>query len=91
MLMKSIGYCKLQTGQLKLVVCKQMEQVIAGCLRQVWEMSVWLYEGQHGFRLRYTCEIKWLCLSGYRALTGRGSEDRRVNNRLSKGFQFSST
>ena len=24
------------------VVCKQMEHVIAGHLRQVWEMSVWL-------------------------------------------------
>ena len=31
------------------VVCKQMEHVIAGYLRQVWEMSGWLYEGQHGF------------------------------------------
>jgi len=35
------------------VVCKQMEHVIAGYLRQVWEMSGWLYEGQHGFRLGY--------------------------------------
>ena len=33
-----------------------MEQVIAGYLRHVWEMSGWLYEGQHGFRPGYSCE-----------------------------------
>jgi hypothetical protein len=33
-----------------------MEHVIAGYLRQVWEMSEWLYEGQHGFRPGYSCE-----------------------------------
>jgi len=38
------------------VVCKQMEHVIAGYLRQVWGMSGWLYEGQHGFRPGYSCE-----------------------------------
>jgi len=38
------------------VVCKQLEHVIAGYLRQVWDMNYWLYEGQHGFRLRYSCE-----------------------------------
>jgi hypothetical protein len=32
------------------VICKQMEYVIAGYLRQVWKISGWLYEGQHGFR-----------------------------------------
>ena len=37
-------------------VCKQMEHVIAGYLRQVWEMSGWLYEGQHGVRPGYPCE-----------------------------------
>jgi hypothetical protein len=40
------------------VVCKQMEHVIAGYMRQVWENSDWLYEGQHGFRLGYLCESK---------------------------------
>jgi len=30
---------------LTLVVCKQMEHVIAGYLREVWEMSGWLYKG----------------------------------------------
>ena len=41
---------------LTLVVCKQMEHIIAGYLRQVWEISGWLYEGQHGFRCGYSCE-----------------------------------
>ena len=35
-----------------------MERVIAGYLRQVWKMSGWLYEGQHGFRPGYSCESK---------------------------------
>ncbi len=38
------------------VVGKQMEHVIAGYLRQVWETNGWLYEGQHGFRPGYSCE-----------------------------------
>jgi hypothetical protein len=38
------------------VVCKQMEHIIAGYLRNVWERSGWLYEGQHGFRPGYSCE-----------------------------------
>jgi hypothetical protein len=33
-----------------------MEHVIAEYLRQVWEMSDLLYEGQHGFRPGYSCE-----------------------------------
>jgi hypothetical protein len=33
-----------------------MEHVIAGYLRQIWERSEWLYEGQHGFRPGYSCE-----------------------------------
>ena len=32
------------------VVCKQMDHVSAGKLKQVWEMSGCLYEGQHDFR-----------------------------------------
>ena len=35
------------------VVGKQLEHVIAGYLRQVWETNGWLYEGQHGFRPGY--------------------------------------
>jgi hypothetical protein len=33
-----------------------MEHVIAGSLRQVWDMSEWLYEGQHEFRPGYSCQ-----------------------------------
>ena len=33
-----------------------MEHVIAGYLRQVWDASGWLYEGQHGFRPGYSFE-----------------------------------
>jgi hypothetical protein len=38
------------------VVCKQIEHVMAGYIRQVWGNSDWLYEGQHGFRPGYSCE-----------------------------------
>ena len=38
------------------VVCKQLEHVLAGYLRQVWDKNAWLYEGQHGFRAGYCCE-----------------------------------
>jgi len=44
-----------QTAELKRS-CKQMEHVIAGSLRQAWQMSGWLYEGQHGFRPGHSCE-----------------------------------
>ena len=33
-----------------------MEHIIAGYLRQVCQMSGWLYEGQHGFRPGYSCK-----------------------------------
>ena len=38
------------------VVRKQLEHVIAGYLRQVWDKNDWLYEGQHGFRPGYSCK-----------------------------------
>jgi hypothetical protein len=38
------------------VVCKQLENVIEGYLREVWDKNVWLYEGDHGFRPGYSCE-----------------------------------
>jgi len=40
------------------VVCKQMEHVIAGYIRQVREDRDWLYEGQHGFRPGYSARVK---------------------------------
>jgi hypothetical protein len=41
---------------LTLVVCKQIEHVIASYLQQVWEGNNWLYEGQRRFWLGYSCE-----------------------------------
>jgi hypothetical protein len=44
------------------VVCKQMEHVIALYLRKISDKKDWLFEGQHGFRLGYSCEsqvITW--------------------------------
>ena len=38
------------------VVCKQLEHVTAGYLRQVWDKYDWLHEGHHGFRPGYSCE-----------------------------------
>jgi hypothetical protein len=35
---------KYRPVSVTLVICKQMEHVIAGYLRIVWEMSGWLYE-----------------------------------------------
>ena len=35
-------------------VYKQMERIIAGYIRQVWEDRDWLYEGQHDFRPGYS-------------------------------------
>jgi hypothetical protein len=37
-------------------VCKQLEHVLAGYLRQVWEMGGWLFKGQYVFRLGYSCK-----------------------------------
>jgi len=38
------------------VVCKQLEHVIEGYSRQVWDKNDWLCERQHGFRPGYSCE-----------------------------------
>jgi len=45
-----------RTISLTTVVCKQLEHVTAGYLRQIWDKNDWLYEGQHGFRPGYSCE-----------------------------------
>jgi len=47
---------KYRPVSLTSLVCKQMEQVIAEYLRQVWYTNWWLYEGQYGFRLGYSCK-----------------------------------
>ena len=40
------------------VVCRQLEHVIAGYLRQLWDKNDWLYEEKHGFRQGYCCECQ---------------------------------
>jgi hypothetical protein len=40
------------------VVCKQMEHVIAGYLRHVWDTSSWLYEGQQVLDLGTHAKVK---------------------------------
>jgi hypothetical protein len=47
---------KYRPVSLTSVVCKQMEHVTSGYLRQIWEMSGWLSVYQHGFRLGNSCE-----------------------------------
>jgi len=36
---------------LTFLIYKQMEHIIAGYLRQVWDRNEWLYKCQHSFRL----------------------------------------
>jgi len=44
---------KYRPISLNSLVCMQMEHIIAGYWRQVWDKNDWLYEGQHGFRPGY--------------------------------------
>ena len=44
---------------------KKIEPLIAGYLRKDWEMSGWLYEGQHGFRPGYSCESQLVMVCQY--------------------------
>jgi len=39
-----------------------MGHVIAGYLREVWEMSGCLYEGQYGFRPGYSCKSQLIMI-----------------------------
>jgi hypothetical protein len=39
-----------------------MEHVIASYLRQVWDKIDWFYEGQHGFRRRYSYKSQVITL-----------------------------
>jgi len=66
-----------------------MEHIITGYLRQVWETSGWLYEDQHGFIPRYSCESKVVTVCQYIA----GSLDEGVRKDaiiidFSNGFDF---
>ena len=56
---------KYRPVSLNSVVCKQMKHVIAGYLRQVWEMSGWLYECQLGCRPGYSCDRQVVTVCQY--------------------------
>jgi len=45
------------------VVCKQLDHVKVGYLRQAWDKGGWLYKGQHGLRSEYSCgsQINLVC------------------------------
>ena len=53
-----------------------MEKVIAGYLRQVWEMIGRLYEGQHDFRPGYPCESQVVTV--YQDIAGSLAEGGRT-------------
>jgi hypothetical protein len=38
------------------VFCRQMEHVMVSYLRKTWDKKDWLFEGQHIFRLGFSCE-----------------------------------
>jgi len=66
-----------------------MEQVIAGYLRQVREMSGWLYEGLHGIRPGYSCEsqIVRVCQNIMDSLDEGARTDAIIKD-FSKAFDF---
>ena len=68
-----------------------MEHVIAEYLRQVWEMSGWFYEGQHGVTPGYACDsqiVNFVRISRFHLTR---IQNRRDNNRFFKGIRFSAT
>jgi hypothetical protein len=71
------------------VVCKQMEHAIASYLRQVWDRNDWLYEGQHGFRLGYSCEsqVITVCQDNADSLDNRNRIDAIIVD-FSKAFDL---
>jgi hypothetical protein len=69
------------------VVCEQLEHVVAGYLRQVWDKNDWLYEGQHGFRPEYSCESLHI-VPGHSGLFGQGGRYRSDYNRYFQGFRL---
>jgi hypothetical protein len=56
---------------------KQMEHVIAGYLRHVWDTSDWLYESQHGFRPGYSCESQ--VVTGFQNIADLLDEEVRTD------------
>ena len=47
---------KYRPVSLTSVFCKQLKQVIAGYLLQVWDKNDWLYEGRCEFRAGQSCD-----------------------------------
>jgi hypothetical protein len=43
-------------GDDHLIVCRQMEHVKGSHLKKIVDKKDWLFEGQLGFRLGYSCE-----------------------------------
>ena len=73
------------------LVCKQLEHVIAGYLRQVWHKNDGLYDGQRGFRPGYSCESQSSRCARTHQTLGRGGRYRCDYKRLFQGFRFSSS
>ena len=72
------------------VVCKQMEHVIAGYLRQVCDTNICLRQGQHAFKPGYSRESQIVTVCQESWFPGWGSQDRRDNNLFFKHFRFCS-
>ena len=68
------------------VVCKSMEHVITGYIRQVWDDRDCLYEGQHVFRTGYSCksQIITVCQDISDAL----DEETRLDAIIIQGLEF---
>jgi hypothetical protein len=68
-----------------------MEHVKAGYLRQVWDMSEWLYEGQHGFRPGCACESQIVTVCQYIAgYLDKGARIKAIVIDFFESFRISS-
>ena len=67
--------------------CKQLEHVITGHLRHVWDNNDWLYEGQHGFRPGYSFESHH-SVPGHSGLFGQGGRYKCDYNRPFQGLRL---
>jgi hypothetical protein len=77
---------KLQTHQCKPMVCKPMEHVTAAYLKEIWDKNYWLFEGQHGLRLRESCDslVITVCQNNADSLDN-GNSIEAILNRFFKG------
>ena len=82
---------KYRPVSLTLLICKQMQYVIAGYLRQVWNTNKWQYKDQHGFRPGYTCDrhIVTVC-QDIADFLGEGARIDAIIIDFFKSFRFSS-